>query len=387
MSDELPRSADVVVAGGGVVGAAVARQLAMDGLKTVLLEAQAFGGAVSGASLACLGTHMHNPDELGVLTEGCALWQAFAAESAVPFEYNRSGQLRFVLREADIAVAQHWIAAERAFGLRPELLAPPAVREIEPLMTGPILAASWSPDDATVNPFLAVRALIADGRRHGLVAVRSAPVTGLLRDGDRITGVQTPAGPLTARETVIAAGPWSARIAAHAGLRVPVVPRQAQCLATVRQPAATIRTVVGACESDGGVESGYTQIQQARSGQVLFNTVIAPQPTPPDAPDRLNEVPLRFVRDSIHTLVTLFPSLAAVPLLRSWVRFEGVSPDNLFLAGRLPLPGLSIAAGDNGTGFCRAPYLGRLISRLIHGAAPAPGDGLYDPARFAELRP
>ncbi|WP_334175184.1 FAD-binding oxidoreductase [Pseudoxanthobacter sp.] len=385
MSDALPRSADVVVVGGGVVGAAVARQLAIDGLKTVLVEAQAFGGAVSGASLACLGTHMHNLDELGVLSEACTLWQDFAAASPDGFEYHRSGQLRFILREEDMAVARRWVAAERAFGLPPEILTPQAVREIEPMLTGPILAASWSPGDATVNPFLAVRALLADGRRHGLVTVRANPVTGLLTDGARIGGVQTARGTIAAHETVIAAGPWSARLAAGAGLQVPVVPRQAQCLATVRQPA-TIRTVVGACESEGGVESGYTQIQQARSGQILFNTVVAPQQTPPGAVDRLNEVPRRFVRDSIHTLVTLFPALGNVALLRSWVRFEGVSPDNLFLAGRLPAPGLSIAAGDNGTGFCRAPYLARLISRLLRGEAAMPGDALYDPARFAELR-
>jgi len=384
LTDALPTTADVVVVGGGVVGAAVARQLARDGLSTVLVEARAFGGAVSGASLACLGTHMHNLAELDVLVEACALWRDLAEILPEPFEYRRSGQLRFVLREEDVAVARRWVEAERARGLPPELLSPAAVREIEPLLTGPILAASWSPGDATVNPFLAVRAFLADGRRHGLAAFPATPVTRLLADGDRVTGIETPHGSVAAGHTVLAAGPWSARLAATVGVRLPIVPRQAQCLASVRQPPR-IRTVVGACESAGGVESGYTQIQQAASGQILFNTVVAPAGTPPEALDRMNEVPLRFVRDSIRTLVTLFPSLADVPMLRSWVRFEGVTPDDLFLAGRLPRDGLAIAAGDNGTGFCRAPYLARLVARLIHGAPAAPGDRPYDPARFAVL--
>ncbi|MDW6023218.1 FAD-binding oxidoreductase [Mesorhizobium sp. BAC0120] len=382
MSDVLPRSADVVIVGGGIVGTAVARQLAYDGLSTVLLEGQAFGGAVSGASLACLGTHMHNLQELDVLVEACAHWRELSESLGDPFEYNHSGQLRFIMREEDVAVARRWIDAERAHGLPPELLSPEAVREREPLLTGPIVAASWSPGDATVNPFLAVRALLADGRRHGVSAFHSTPVTGLTIQGDRVTGVQTAKGPIAVGKIVIAAGPWSAGLAAMAGVNVPIVPRQAQCLASVRQPPI-IRTVVGACESAGGVESGYTQIQQARSGQVLFNTVVAPEGTTPGAENRINEVPLRFVRDSIQTLTTLFPSLADILMLRSWVRFEGVTPDDRFLAGKLPPEGLYIAAGDNGTGFCRAPYLGRLISRLVRGVAAAPSDALYDPARFA----
>ena len=68
--------------------------------------------------------------------------------------------------------------------------------------------------------------------------------------------------------------PGPAPLAATVGVSLPIVPRKAQCLATTRQPPR-IRTVVGACKSDGGVDAGYTQIQQARSGQILFNTVLA----------------------------------------------------------------------------------------------------------------
>lgn len=384
MTTNLPKTADVVVVGGGIIGTAVARQLAHDGLKPVLLERGSFGGAVSGASLACLGTHMHNIDELGVLVETCRMWKDLADELENPFEYNHCGQLRFIMREADIAVAERWIAQERAFGLPPELLSPEAVREIEPLLTGPIVGASFSPGDATVNPFLAVRGLLADGRRHGVSAFHSVPVVGLLSDGDAITGVETAFGTISAPHVVLTAGPWSGRLAAGAGINVPVRPRQAQCLASVRQPPS-LRTVIGACESVGGVESGYTQIQQAMSGQILFNTVVSPGATQPNSEDRINEVPLRFVRDSIRTLSTLFPRLADILLLRSWVRFEAVSPDDRFLTGALPRPGLMIAAGDNGSGFCRAPFMAGLISRLVRGIDPGPFAALYAPSRFKEL--
>lgn len=381
----MPRTADAVVVGGGIVGTAIARQLARDGVDAVLVERKAFGGAVSGASLACLGTHMHSLDELEVLVESCALWRSISDELGDPFEYNRCGQLRFILREEDLPVAQRWIDGERAFGLDPELLSPEAVRDKEPLLTGPIVAASHSPGDATVNPFLAVRALLRDGGNAGLKAFANTAVTGLQMDGDRVAGVQTERGSIATGNVILAAGPWSGQLARHADLDLPLVPRQAQCVASVRQPPS-IRTVVGACESAGGVESGYTQIQQAASGQILFNMVTAPAATRPGAEDRINEAPIGFVRDSIRTLTMLFPSLSEILMLRSWVRFEAVTPDDRFLAGRLPRRGLIAAAGDNGTGFCRAPVLGRLISRIVRGEAAMPADTLYAPSRFAELR-
>lgn len=384
MSGNIPKTADAVVVGGGIVGAAIARQLAIDGLRPVLLEKGAFGGAVSGASLACLGTHMHNTDELAVLVETCQMWKDLAEQLGNPFEYKHCGQLRFILREEDVAVAERWIAQERAFGLPPVLLSPREVQEIEPILTGPIIGASFSPGDATVNPFLAVRELLADARRHGAAVFPSAPVTSLLSQGDTITGVQTPHGQISAPVVVLAAGPWSGKLASSAGIIIPIQPRQAQCLASVRQPP-TLRTVIGACESVGGVESGYTQIQQAKSGQILFNTVVSPDATQPNSQDRINEVPLRFVRDSIRMLGLLFPSLANIQLLRSWVRFEAVSPDDRFVTGQLGRPGLMIAAGDNGSGFCRAPFMAKLISQLVREVDPGPLAELYDPSRFGEL--
>lgn len=193
---------------------------------------------------------------------------------------------------------------------------------------------------------------------------------------------------VAAGQVVLAAGPWSQEIAALQGIELPLVPRQAQCLASLRQPGGTIRRVVTAVEDRAGVASGYTQIQQAASGQVLFNTVVDFMETPPGAKDTIREVPPGFVLSSIDTLSALFPSLAQVPLLRSWVRFEAVSPDARFLAGPLPRRGLWLCAGDNGSGYCRSLMLGRFLAGEITGAPvldPAlqqEARDLYDPDRF-----
>ncbi len=372
---------DVAVVGGGIVGAAIARELALRGRRTMLIEQGDFGGAVTGASLACLGTHMNSKAELAILSWSCAAWAELAAALPEAMDYRRCGQIRYIARTEDLAVAQDWIEAERQAGLDPELLQPAELRRIEPLLTGPVVAGTWSPGAAVVTPFLAVRALLADGVRHGLELRSHQPVRAVVWQGDRVAGVVTDRGAIESGAVVLAAGPWTARLAAQAGLDVPILPRRAQCLATVAVPPA-IRTVVGACESAGGVMAGYTQIQQAVSGQVLFNTVLGGGVSARGAEDHVPEVDPVFVCNSIRTLLWLFPALAGTDLLRSWMRYEAVTPDDRFIVGATAVPGLLIAAGDGGTGFGRAPAIARVIADVLDGGAPPFDASLWSPARF-----
>jgi sarcosine oxidase subunit beta len=372
---------DVVVVGGGIVGAAIARELARRGRRTMLIEQGDFGGAVTGASLACLSTHMNSKDELAILIWSCAAWAELDAALGQTMEYQRCGQIRYIERTEDVAVALDWIAAERAAGLDPELLQPAELRRIEPLLAGPIVAGTWSPGAAMVTPFLAVRALLTDGLRHGLELRGHEPVQDFLWRDDRIAGVRTRRDTIEADVVVLATGPWTPRLAALAGLDLPILPRRAQCLATVALPP-TIRTVVGACESAGGVMAGYTQIQQAPSGQVLFNTVLGGGVAARGSEGHVPEVDPVFVGNSIRTLLWLFPALAGTELLRSWVRYEAVTPDDRFMVGPTAVPGLLVAAGDGGTGFGRAPAIARVIADRLDGRAPPFDASVWSPARF-----
>ena len=372
----------VVVVGAGIVGAAVARALAKTGHKVTVLEKGMAGGAVTGASLACIGTHMIDRDELPLLKWSCRVWADLAQDAPIDIQYLRCGQIRFIDREDDLPVAQSWIEAERAQGLEPTLLEPDDVRRLEPALTGKIVAATHSPGDAVVNPFLAVRALLRDARENGADIRTRAAVEQIVLSGERIAGVRLGNDLVPADAVVLASGPWTARLASTCGVDLPIRPRKAQCLATVALPL-TVHTVVGACESAGGVEAGYTQIQQAPSGQILFNTVLAGGLSEEGAQDETPEVNAAFVVESIETLLRLFPSLACVDLLRSWVRFEAVASDDRFLIGPVGPAGLFIAAGDSGTGFVRAPAIGHLIQQMLTDEEASFRTDLYAPGRFA----
>jgi glycine/D-amino acid oxidase-like deaminating enzyme len=368
----------IAVVGAGIVGAAIARALAERGHAVELIEQGDPAYGVSGASLSCIGTHMMDADELPLLIWACREW-ARAGERA-NIEYRRCGQLRFIDTPQERVAAERCIAIERAAGLEPRLLDNDEVRAVEPALEGTLFGASWSPGDALVNPFFAVRAFIAEARECGATLRSQQRVTGIAVRGNAVSGVTTASGTIACDTVVLAAGSWSAQLAASAGVSLGLVPRKAQCLATIAQPP-TIGAVIGASKSDGGVDAGYTQIQQVASGQILFNTVLAGGTTAAGDPDHPPVVDRAFVRDSVRTLLRLIPRLHAVELLRSWVRYEAVTPDDRFLAGPAGPEGLYIAAGDNGTGFVRAPAIARIIADQIDGIEPPFRTDIYAPQR------
>ena len=375
----------VIVVGAGVVGAAVARELSLAGHQVTVLEKGSAGGAVSGASLACIGSHMIDFDELPLLNWSCRAWAELAKKSATNFEYRRCGQIRFIEREEDIAITKSIVEAERENGASSVFVDRDTVHRIEPNLTGPILAASHDPDAAMVNPFQAVRALLLEAKENGACIRTHKPVEKIETRNGRVCGVVSEGETIRADNVVLACGPWTATLAQSCGLNLPILPRKAQCLATVAMPENTIRNVISSCEASGGVDAGYTQIQQTFSGQILFNTVLAGGLSKQGTQNNIPEVDPDFVADSIDTLLRLFPILQSTQLLRSWVRFEAVTPDDRFLIGPLEPEGLFVAAGDSGTGFTRAPAIGRLIKEVLSDEVTSFRTDIYSPNRFSEV--
>lgn len=377
--------ARLIVVGGGIVGVTIARELVRRGHEVLLLERDSLGAAVTGASLACIGTHMNSRSEIEILKWSCRAWSELDRALGGTMEYRNSGQIRFLKRAEDRKVAEDWIAFESAAGVPSELLEPAEVRKLEPLLTGPIEAATYATNAATVTPFLAVRAIAKDAVRRGIEMRLHTPVERLATRGGAVRGVVTAEGEITADAVILAAGPWTPRIAATAGLAVPIMPRKAQCLASVGVEPA-IRSVIAACESTGGVAAGYTQIQQAPSGQILFNTVLAGGLSAEGAQDHVPEVDPVFVGNSIRQLLWLFPSLAGLELLRSWVRYEAVTPDDRFLVGATAVNGLYLAAGDGGSGFGRGPAIARVIADALEDRPPPFDASVWSPLRFARTQ-
>ena len=376
----------VVVVGAGITGAAISFFLAKSGHQVTVLEKDALGSAVSGASLACITPHMIDLSEIELLKWSCRAWLNLANDSRANFEYVRCGQLRFIERESEAAAAARHVEAERSLGINSSFVEAENIRCIEPNLTGPVAAATYDPDGATVNPFLAVRTLLLNAKSFGAAIRPHTPVEEIEIQNGCIVGVVSGSELIRCDCVVLASGPWTAQLAQLCNVNLPILPRKAQCLASVAVPPGTIRSVVSSCEASGGVEAGYTQIQQSSSGQILFNTVLAGGLSEPGAQNFVPEVDPVFVADSIAQLLRLFPCLENTQWLRSWVRYEAVAPDQRFLIGPLEADGLFVAAGDAGTGFIRAPAVGQLISDMLADKESTFRAEPYAPNRFENRR-
>lgn len=372
----------VVIVGAGITGVVAAVFLSKSGHRVTLVEKGEIGGAVSGASLACITAHMIDLEEIELLRWSCQAWKDFARNSPVEFEYDHCGQIRIIEGEQELSAAIRYVDSERECGIGSSVVEGDQLIQIEPNLTSDIVAATFDPDSATVNPFLAIRAFILEAKSLGVIIRQHSPVDEVMVQNGRVVGVVSEGETISCDCVILASGPWTAELTRKWDIDLPILPRKAQCLATVAVAPKMIRRVVSSCEASSGVEAGYTQIQQSFSSQILFNTVLAGGLSESGAQDSNSEVDPDFVVDSIAQLLHLFPCLDGVQLLRSWVRYEAVAPDQRFLLGPLELDGLFIAAGDAGTGFLRAPAVGQLLSDMVSESEPFLRHDLYDPYRF-----
>ena len=382
----------IAVVGAGVVGSATALELARGGGDVRLLEADCIAAGVTGGSLAALTRHhAGHPADLPFVLEATDRWAALAMEFrdrfGIDVEYEVSGQLSLVEGETPeqqaeaTAAARAIVESERKTGLTSEFVSAERARELVPALAGDHVAgATWAPGDATINALIACRALVHAAVAAGAVVQTSARVRKLLPQGSHWDLV-TSRGLVHADAVVLACGPWTASLVAELepALEMALLPKRAQCCIT--EPVEPMIGPVIASISVG-ISTGYTQLHQTRSGHVMFNTVTETRdPRLPDG-SLADGVDHDFLVASARRLVDLFPRLASARLLRSWGACEAWTADQRFLIGPVgPQQGLFVAAGDNGTGFLRAPMVARAVAALIKGEEFG-----YDLTRYEPLR-
>lgn len=390
-----PRTADVVVVGAGVVGAAVARSLAVGGARVVVVDRSEAAGGTSGSGEGNLLVSDKGPGaELAMAQRAVQLWPVLAAElreelrAGLPggfpdLELEPKGGLVVATTEDGASALRAFAAAQRPAGVRATELDAAGARALEPALTPDVALAVHYPDDAQVQPVVATEALLASARHRGAVVLTGAQVTGplLAAGGARLTGVRTTRGDVAADAVVVAAGPWSGEVSALLGAPLPVLPRRGVVLVTTRQPHQVFRKVydadyVGAVGSGDADLQTSTVVESTASGTILIGS----------SRERVGfDTALRVevLRRLAAGALALFPGLAGVPVMRSYGGFRPYVPDHLPVAGPDPrLPGLWHATGHEGAGIGLAPATGELVADLLLGRAPT-----LDAAAFSVARP
>lgn len=349
-------SVDVVVVGGGVVGTAIAAQLAGAGQRVALAEAGSLAAGASGAA----------PGRLNPPVKGSASGPVFdlhVAETAryqdhisqlrsgtgLDPEYRVPGLLLPAFGEEAAAAQQDLCAALRAAGVDAQWCGAAAATGLEPHLNPQVQSAVWLPGAATVN---ARRLTVAQARAAELAGATIRPywpVQRLLRHGCRVIGVSNGSDEIHADATVVAAGAWSAAVLRTAGVTVEITPVRGQMIA-VRPPAGWVtRMVVGDEGSlvprvDGSVQIGWT------SEHAGFDT----RPT------------LEAIAREIAAAEHLTPGLGRFPFAGAWAGLRPMTPTGQPAIGQVAeLEGLYAAVGHYTDGVILGPSTGEVIRELI----------------------
>ncbi len=374
-------NADVVVIGAGVVGAACARSLTLAGLTVVVVER---GAAASGTTASGEGNLLVSDkgpgDELRLAQYCAALWpgiaEATASELGPGFpsiEYDPKGGLVVATTDAGAVPLLEFAAAQRGAGVDARPIEVGQALQLEPELNPGITAAVHYPQDAQVQPVAAAEAFLAVARRRGAKVRTGTTVTGALRGSDgALVGVRTDRGDVHCGTVVLAAGPWSAAVAAVLGVLLPVRPRRGVVLVTTRMPHRIFHKVydadyVGAVESSDADLQTSSVVESTAAGTVLIGS--SRQQIGFD--DRLR---VEVIEELAAKAIRLFPFLAGASIMRTYGGFRPYMADHLPVIGAdHRLPGLFHATGHEGAGIGLSVGTAELITAMITGA-PSPID-------------
>jgi len=389
---------DVLVVGGGVIGCSVASELAGRGLTVRLLERAGLCSGASGANGSLIWPQaMTRSVGLDLALANFRLFPALGEELDTDIAYRRTGGMVAVATDEQWEQMTRYVAGQAAVGLPAELLDIAEARRREPALNPALRGVVFAPYGGALNPFRLTLGFARAARARGAELVPGTEIVGLLRRGDRVVGVQTTGGEQRAGLVVLAAGSWSASLAATAGVRIPVVPRQGMMVVTEPAPFR-LHHVLKPIKADHDPwafsqpwpteapgKPGYDPnlppgkgmgIAQTEAGNLLVGST-----------SRFVGLDLRPTLDGIRYIIehtaSVVPGVRRLRVLRTWAGLRPYTPDGLPLLGPAPgVDGLVLATGHDGSGVNLAPVSARIVADLVTGSTPEFPVESLDPRRF-----
>ncbi|WP_426568010.1 NAD(P)/FAD-dependent oxidoreductase [Streptomyces canus] len=373
---------DVVVVGAGMVGAACALYAARAGLDVVVVDRGAVAGGTTGAGEGNLLVSDKEPGpELGLALLSGRLWSELAQEVGEAVEYEPKGGLVVASTPEALTALTDLASGQRAAGVETVAVPSGRLHDLEPHLAPDLAGGVLYPQDAQVMPTLAAAHLL---RVSGARLETGRAVTGVLRGADgAVRGVRTARGDLLAPAVVNAAGTWGGEVAALAGVTLPVLPRRGFVLVTEPLPRV-VRHKVYAADYVADVASDSAALQ---TSPVVEGTAAGPVLIGASRErvgfDRSFSLPV--VRALAAGATRLFPFLARVRAMRTYLGFRPYMPDHLPAVGPDPrVPGLFHACGHEGAGIGLATGTGHLIAQSLTGTTPDLDLAAFRPDRFLE---
>lgn len=358
-----PRSADVVIVGGGAIGVSVAYHLAAAGAGRVLLVEREPGLGL-GSTGRCAGGFRHQfSSEINVRLsiESVRMLRAFTDEHGLPLDLHADGYLFLCRQSVTWHAYQAAAAMQRGLGVDVRLLSGAEAQELVPgLAVDDVIGATYCPDDGIADPAGLTSGYAIAARRAGATIETGLTATAIRSTGGRVTGIDTPVGPIEAPVVVNAAGVWARALAATVGLDLPIEP--------LPRHIAVTTPFAGRPERRTLVIDAETTFYFHREG----DGVLMGMPKHGESSTFDTRIDDAFIAaELLPQAVRVYPPLEDASLATTWVGLYEMTPDRHPILGPVDgIPSLYLAAGFSGHGFQHAPIVGKLIAeQIVNGEA------------------
>ena len=347
--------ADVVIIGGGVMGSAIAYNLAKEGLKPVVIEKSDIGGEASGSNGGGVRQSARNLKEMPLAMESIQIYAQLHEELGMDVEYVREGNLRLCTSEEEMEAMRQAIVNQKAVGLELEMLDRKQVLEINPYVGEKVIGASYCPTDGHVNPFLVTYGFFKKAKSLGARFFTHEEVKEIRMQKGRVTGVLTDKNSFETDLVVDAAGIAGRKVANMVGLDLPLRPIFSEALITEAYPPLFKQMV--------GHAKGLFYGRQTAHGSFFWGGFVGTE----QFIYREGKPLFHYIGPAISQMVIdFFPVLKDINVIRMWSGLIAQMSDAIPVLGfTSEVSGFVFATGFSGHGFGLAPVIGRLISGLI----------------------
>ncbi len=357
----MPENADVVIIGGGVMGCAIAYNLAKEGLKPVVIDRSDIGGEASGSNGGGVRQSARNLKEMPLAMESIRIYGQLHEELEMDVEYVRAGNLRLCTSEEELETMRRSVENQKKVGLELTMLDRKQVLEINPHIGEKVRGASFCSTDGHVNPFLVTYGYFKKAKNLGARFFTHEEVMDVRLRKSKVTGVVTDKQIFETDLVVDAAGVAGRKVANMVGLDLPMRPVFSEALITEPYPPLFKQMV--------GHAKGLFYGRQTLHGSFFWGGFVGTE----QFIHREGKPLFHFIGPAISEMVIdFFPVLKNLNVIRMWSGLIAQMSDGLPVLGFTEeVPGFVFATGFSGHGFGLAPVIGRLLSELIMDCQPS----------------
>ena len=363
---------DIVVIGGGIIGAAIAYYCSKAGLDITVLEK---GELASGTSSRCDGNILAIDKNPGIDSQMSLKSQELVHqlnnELDIPFEYRNPGSILVCENEEEMEAAQKWVKQQREAGLDLRMLDRQDLRNESKYFADDLLGGVECKTDSTVNPYMLTFSLFHLAQKLGTKIHTKTEVTQLMKQSDGTFRIETTNGVYTANKVVNAAGIWAPFIGEMLGVHIPIVPRKGHIIVASRQQPVGLRKI----QEFGYLLSKFGGERQVDDTTKKYGVALVFEPTASQnfligSSRQFNgyetKVDWNVIRCMARRAVRFFPKIGDMTYIRTYTGLRPWTEDHFPIISHVDeVPNFYVAAGHEGDGISLAAITGKVIQEML----------------------